>query len=80
MSLIQVFLQEDFKFSLGREYQSFDLNLPHVLLTSIQGFFYEKHNGRENSIMALGRRRGKILFPLLYEVIAIDMRLTLGNI
>lgn len=80
MSLIQVFLQEDFKFSLGKKYQSFGLNLPHVLLTSIQGFFYEKHNDRENSIMASGHRRSKILFPLQYEVITIDMRLTLGNI
>lgn len=76
MSIIQIFLQKDFKLNLGRSYKDFDSNLLFVLLPQIQSFLLKEYTSKKNLLAALGFTCSKIVFALLYKIITIYVRVT----
>lgn len=76
-SLTQDFLQEDFKLSSGKVPQSFRLYPILVLLLSIQGSLFMKHDYKKNLIVVPRLGYVKIIVTLLYKIILIYMKLTL---
>lgn len=79
-SLAQALLQKDFKFGPGGEYQDFGLNFLLVLLSLIQGSFLKECSCKTDLVVALEPKHGKIVFTLLYAVVAIYVQLTFLNI
>lgn len=76
MVLTQAFLHEDFQFNPSRGHLGFDINLTLLLLLLIQGFLLKKHSCKGDLVAISGPRHSKIVFTLLYEVVAIYMRFT----
>lgn len=66
--LTQGFLQENFELGPGEKHQDFGFHLLLILLSSVEDFVFEEHNGKKDSIAALRVKRGKIVIALLDKV------------
>lgn len=77
---IQVFPQKDFKFGPNKKHQGSKPNFLLELLLLFQSFIFEKHSEKKSSITGLGLKYGKIIFIVLYEIVAIYVRLMFVNV
>lgn len=71
---------EDYDIDLCKGYQGFGPNLVFLLLPLIQGSFFEKRDGKRNTIVTLKFGREKIFFLLPNKLITIYVQLTLVNV
>lgn len=72
--------EEGLKFVLHDGNQSLGLKFPFLLLPPEQMLFFEECGSKKNSVIALSTGRGKVVFALLDEVIAIYIGLTLIHV